>query len=126
MVPSIAARNQCFIASAVPNENGVIVDPLGRVLAESSQYGRIIFSKINLDSQIVHIDFNADRVRHMKEKYGQHVQIETASPEAVYFLSSLHPDISIDEMIEEFEIETLDEYLDRSRSVRRKCLPKSE
>jgi hypothetical protein len=29
-------------------------------------------------------------------------------------------------MIEEFEIETLDEYLDRSRSVRRKCLPKSE
>ena len=126
MVPSIASRNQCFIASAVPNENGVIVDPLGRVLAESSQYGRIIFSKINLDSQIVHIDFNADRVRRLKEKYRQHVQIETASPEAVYFLTSLHPDISIDEMIEEFEIERLDEYLDRSRSVRLQHLPKGE
>ncbi len=123
MVPSIASRNQCFIASAVPNENGVIVDPLGRVLAESSQYGRVIFSRINLDSQIVHIDFNTDRVRRLKEKYGPQVQIETASPEAVYFLSSLHPDITIDEMIEEFEIERLDEYLDRSRSVRQRQLP---
>ena len=123
-VPSIAFKNQCFIASAVPGENGVIVDPLGRLLTESSQYGRIIFAKINLDSQIVHIDFNADRVRRLKEKYHQQVKIETASPEAVYFLSSQHPKMSIDEMIEEFEIEKLDEYLDRSRSVRRQYLPK--
>jgi len=123
MVPSIATRNQCFIASAVPHENGLIVDPLGRVLAESSQYGRIIFARINLDSQIVHIDYNADRVRRLKEAYGPRVKIETASPEAVYFLSSLHPDRSIEQMIEEFEIETLDEYLDRSREVRKQNLP---
>jgi len=63
MVPAIAFRNQCFVASAVPKENGVIVDPLGRTLAESSQYGRIIFAKINLDSQIVHIDYHPDKVR---------------------------------------------------------------
>lgn len=125
-VPSAAFENQCFIASAVPNENGVIVDPLGRTLAESSQYGRIIFARINLDSQIVHIDFNAERVARLKQKYGPLVVIEAASPEAVYFLSSLHPDQSIDEMIEEFEIEILDPYLDRSRAVRAQHLPKEE
>lgn len=126
MVPSIAMRNQCFIASAVPHENGQIVDPLGRVLAESSHYGRIIFARINLDSQIVHIDYNADRVRRLKEAYGPHVKVETASPEAVYFLSSLHPNRTIEDMIEEFEIETLDEYLDRSRGVRKQTLPKED
>ena len=126
MVPSIAMRNQCFIASAVPHENGRIVDPLGRVLAESSHYGRIIFARINLDSQIVHIDYNADRVGRLKEAYGPHVTVETASPEAVYFLSSLHPDRSIEEMIHEFEIETLDEYLDRSRGVRKQNLPEED
>lgn len=124
MVPSTAFRNQCFIASAVPDENGLIVDPLGRVLAESSHYGRIIFAKINLDSRIVHIDYNADRVRRLKEKYGPRVKVETASPEAVYFLSSLDPDVSIDKMMKEFEIETLDDYLDRARGVRREHLPK--
>ncbi len=123
-VPSVAFENQCFIASAVPSENGLIVDPLGRTLAESSHYGRIIFARINLDSQIVHIDYNVDRVARLKEKYGPHVRIETASPEAVYFLSAIHPQRSIDDMIKEFEIEILDQYLDRSRAVREQQLPK--
>ena len=55
-IPALAIENQTFVASAVPDENGVIVDPLGRTLAESIAYGRIIFARINLDSQIVHID----------------------------------------------------------------------
>ncbi len=126
MVPALAMKNQCFFASAVPEEGGVIVDPLGRTLAESSRYGRIIFSRINLDSQIVHIDFNIDRVRRLKEKYGPLVKVETASPEAVYFLTSLHPDKSIGEMMREFKIDTRDAYLDRARSVRQQHLPKAE
>ncbi|NLF08331.1 MAG: carbon-nitrogen hydrolase family protein [Pirellulaceae bacterium] len=123
MVPALAMKNQCFIASAVPAENGVIVDPLGRTLAESSQYARIIFARINLDSQIVHIDSNVDRVRRMKEKYGPLVKVETASPEAVYFISSLHPEKTVRDMMREFEIETLDAYLDRARGVRLNHLP---
>jgi predicted amidohydrolase len=123
LIPAAALRNQCFIASAVPEENGVIVDPLGRTLAESSHYGRIIFAKINLDSRVVHIDYNADRVRRLKEKYGSSVKVETASPEAVYFLSSLHPEKSIQAMIEEFQIETIDAYLDRARRARLRDLP---
>ena len=77
-------------------------------------------------AEVVHIDYNADRVRRLKEKYGPQVKVETASPEAVYFLSSLHPDKSIDTMIEEFEIETLDAYLDRARRVRLQHLPAQE
>jgi hypothetical protein len=125
-VPAIALRNQCFVASAVPYENGVIVDPLGRKLAESSHYGRIIFARINLDSQIVHIDYHTDKVRAMKEKYRETVSIETASPEAVYFLSSRHPEKSIHDMMDEFAIETLDEYLDRARRARQRYLPKDQ
>ena len=37
-------------------------------IAESSDYGRIIFARINLDSRVVHIDYNADRVRRLKER----------------------------------------------------------
>ena len=125
LIPAAALRNQCFFASSVPGENGVIVDPLGRTLAESSAYGRIIFARINLASRVVHIDFNADRVRRLKEKYGPYVKVETASPEAVYFLTSLHPEQSIGAMIGEFEIETLDAYLDRARRMRLQDLPKT-
>lgn len=123
MVPAAAFRYQIFIATSTPGENSVIVDPLGRILAESSAYGRIIFAKINLDSQIVHIDYNQQKVADMKKKYKEFVSIEVASPEAVYFISSLHPDKSVEEMIKEFEVETLDEYLDRARRERMKYLP---
>ena len=107
-IPIVAYENQVFIASSTPGENSVIVDPLGRVLAESSMYGRIIFSKINLDSKIVHIDCNQQKVANLKKKYKEYVRIDVASPEAVYFLSSFHPKKSIAEMIKEFKIETLD------------------
>jgi len=125
MVKATAFRNQMFMATSTPGENSVIVDPLGRTLAESSAYGRTIFAKINLDSQIVHIDFNQQRVADMKKKYQEYVKIEVASPEAVYFISSFHPEVSIQDMIKEFEVETLDEYLDRARRERMKYLPKS-
>jgi len=123
-VNAAAIQNQCFIATAVWGENGLIADPLGRTLAESSAYGPITFARINLDSRVVHIDYNADRVRRMKEKYGPLVKVDVASPEAYYFLSSFHPEKSIGDMIQEFEIETLDAYLDRARAVRQKLLPK--
>jgi len=122
-VPALAFHNQCFIASSVPGENGVIVDPLGRTLAESSQYGPIIFARIELDARVVHIDYNNRRIPDLKKKYGELVRIETASPEAVYLLTSLHPEVSVNRMIEEFEIETLDAYLDRARAVRKEHLP---
>ena len=123
MVPAAAFQNQIFIATSTPGENSVIVDPLGRILAESSMYGRVISARVNLDSQIVHIDYNQQKVADMKKQYQQYVKIEVASPEAVYFLSSLHSGKSIQEMIREFEIGTLDEYLDRARREREKHLP---
>ncbi len=123
MVPATAFRYQYFIATSTPGENSLIVDPLGRTLAESSAHGRIIFARINLDSQIAHIDYNRQRVADMKEKYQEHVKIEVASPEAVYFISSLHPEKSVQDMIREFKIETLDKYLDRARRERMKYLP---
>jgi hypothetical protein len=65
-------------------------------------------------------------VRRLKQKYGTQVKVETASPEAVYLLSSLRPETSIQEMIKEFEIETFEGYLDRSRKARLQYLPRKD
>ncbi|MDD5521452.1 MAG: carbon-nitrogen hydrolase family protein [Kiritimatiellae bacterium] len=121
-VRSLAFENQMFIASSVPGENSVIVDPMGRVLAESSAYGKIIFAKINLDSKVVHIDYNAERVADLKKKYQESVKVEVFSPEAVYFISSHHPEKSVEDMIKEFNIEIYDAYRDRARAERKKYL----
>lgn len=121
-VPIVAYDYQMFVATSVPSENSVIVDPLGRTLAESSMYGKIIFLKINLDFEVAHIDCNIERVAAMKKKYKEFVRIDVASPEAVYLIFSQHPRKSVYEMIKEFNVETLDEYLNRARRLREKYL----
>ncbi|MBN1395636.1 MAG: carbon-nitrogen hydrolase family protein [Pirellulales bacterium] len=120
MVPSLALKNRCFIASAVWKEGGEIVDPLGRTLIESNRNAPVIFSRINLDCRVIHVDYNRDRVRRMKQKYGPLVKVDSASREALFLISSQHPEKSIDDMIREFEIEDYDAYMDRSRRERQK------
>ena len=92
-------------------ENGEIVDPLGRVWPNRASTGGSSSPKSTSTARSSTSTSTPSVLDGLKEKYGPHVNVETASPEAVYFLSSLHPDRAIDEMIEEFEIETLDEYL---------------
>ena len=78
---------------------------------------------MNLDCRVAHIDYNHRRIPDLKARYGPLVQVETFSPEAVYLLTSLHPEKRVGDMMAEFEIEPYDAYLDRARAVRKDHLP---
>ena len=112
-----------FLASATPGENSRIVDPLGRVLADSSQYGRFIWRDINLDSEVLHLDYNHEKFPEIKKKYGPEVSLEVASPEGVFLMGSRGP-FPVEDVVREFGLETLDEYLDRARMERERRLRK--
>jgi len=56
----------------------------------------------------------------MKEKYGEEVIISDPGEIGAVLLTSEHESISIDEMVKEFEITKLDDYLDNSRKYRHK------
>ncbi|MBN2346625.1 MAG: carbon-nitrogen hydrolase family protein [Candidatus Aminicenantes bacterium] len=113
-----ALRNRCYVVSAVPGKKGMLVDPLGRTLAESGRIRRIVFARVNLDCRVVHLDFNAERIRRLKRKYGRRVRIDVSSLEATCLLTSLHPKVSAGDMAAEFDIETIDAYLDRAARER--------
>ncbi len=117
-----AMRNRCYLVSSTPRENSAIVSPLGRILVESSDYERTITRTINLDCAVLHLDYNHSKFKDIRKKYGAEVEIEVASPEAIFLMTSNHPDRSVDEIIEEFELERLDKYFDRARRVREEHL----
>jgi len=117
-----AMRNRCYLASATPRENSAIVSPLGRILVESSDYERTITRTINLDCAVLHLDYNHRKFGEIRKNYGPEVEIEVASPEAIFLMTSNHPDRSVDEIIDEFELERLDDYFDRARRVRKEHL----
>ncbi len=68
-------------------------------------------------------DFNVPKVRDLCKKYGStSIFAEWMQGECLIVLDSLMPDISTDELIEEFEMETMPDYLDRARIAREQML----
>ena len=99
-----------------------IRDPLGEVVAASTNYFHYAVATINLDCRLVHLDYNWEKLRAVKKKYGSAVTIRDPGRLGSVLLTSEHETISADQMIEEFGIELLDDYLARSRNFRQKKL----
>jgi len=115
---SWAFHFRVFMVSATPTEHSRIVDPLGRVLGDSSAYGPIVTRRLNLDCAVVHIDFNHERLPRAKRDLGPSLEVVTASPEAYYLLINHDEKTTIGDLLARYEIETLDAYHARARAAR--------
>ena len=97
-----------------------IRNPLGDVLASNTNYFDYAVATVNLDCALVHLDENWGRLRAMKAKYGPKVKMTDPGRLGSVLIASEHDTISIDEMIDEFEVERLDDYFARSLAYRLK------
>ena len=69
---------------------------------------------------MAHLDYNWAKLQAMKEKYGDAVTISDPGEVGSILLTSEHETKSIDEMVKEFDITLLDDYLKESREFRTK------
>lgn len=101
----------------VPSE---IRNPQGEVIASSTNYFDFTVATINLDYCQAHLDYNWERLRKLKEKYGNDVTITDPGKLGSVLITSGHQSISAADMVKEFGIELLDDYLNRSVMFRNK------
>ena len=113
----------CYMVSAVASELGQIVDQGGRVLATST-YECLVARSINLNSRLLHMDYNWDKMDAMYRKYGSAVSFEYYTPEAVYTVASEKKGLDVDALIQEFGLEERADYWVRASQVRDKWLRK--
>lgn len=110
-----------FVSSiAISSLRSQIRNPMGKVVATTTNYFHFTVGTINLDYCLAHLDFNWAKLRALKKKYGEKVTISDPSEVGSVLLTSEHEAISIHDMVKEFEITLLDEYLDNSRAFRHK------
>lgn len=95
-----------------------IRNPLGEVIASSTNYFDFAVAKINLDRRLVHLDGNWGKLAKLKEKYGDGVAIKDPGRLGSVLVTSEDKNVTVDQMIKEFEIELLDDYFNRSREFR--------
>ena len=91
-----------------------IISPCGETIAETTNYFDYVTETVNLDCKLVHLDYNREKMATAKKKYGCGLTIKDPGLLGSVLLSSELEDINIDEIIEEFEIEILDDYMTRA------------
>lgn len=103
-----------YFVSAFGYGESTIVSPVGETVSRSSSYYSYFTRVINLDYQVVHLDYNTSKLLKLKEKYGNGVTIHDPSHLGAVLVTSEIEGISAMDMIKEFEIELLDDYFERS------------
>jgi hypothetical protein len=106
-----------FISS--PSE---IRNPLGEVVASTTNNFNYAVAQINLDRKLAHLDNNWEKLAALKKKYGKDVIITDPGNLGVVMITCESDKMTIDDMIREFNIELVDDYFNQSRNVRLKQL----
>ena len=94
-----------------------ICNPLGEIIASSTNYFHYAVASVNLDCRLVHLDYNWEKLKALKNKYGERVTISDPGKVGVVLIASEDSMVSVIQMIKEFDIELLDEYFTRSRKA---------
>ncbi|NLO73586.1 MAG: carbon-nitrogen hydrolase family protein [candidate division WS1 bacterium] len=106
-----------YLVSAVGSDLGQIVDQTGQVLKISHQ-DKVITHELNLNRRLLHMDFNWDKIDLMLEKYGSDLTFDFTAPEARFAVGCRRQGLTIDEIIQEFGLETLPQYWARVLKMR--------
>jgi predicted amidohydrolase len=110
-----------FVASICGNPSAITA-PNGRIIAQSTNYTPYCTAEINLDSKLIHLDFNVEKLQAMKKKYGAGVKIDDVGYLGSVLVSCETEEMSMEGLMEEFQITPLDDYLDSSRKKRKEAL----
>ncbi|MEN8230128.1 MAG: carbon-nitrogen hydrolase family protein [Bacteroidota bacterium] len=110
-----------FVSSiAIVSLRSEIRNPMGDVVATSTNYFDYTVSTINLDYCLAHLDYNWSKLEELKKKYGPEVTIHDPGEIGSVMITSESDQVSAKEMAKEFEITLLDDYLEDSREYRHK------
>lgn len=61
-------------------------------------------AKINFDSRAFHLEHNGQFIPAIEKRYGSKVNLVLDNPNSIFYLSSVAPDLTVDEVIEEFKL----------------------
>lgn len=128
-----ALRYGFAVVSAYSVENAVI-DHTGKYLAKQGlwtykvQQGMFpawAAADLNTDRELFHLDYNQTKIAAIREKYPRDVLIESFDPEGFLYLSSLTDRLKVEDLIKEFELDPLRDYLARAVAKREDALVKA-
>jgi len=109
---------RAHFVGAIHNSPCAVISPTGEMLASSTNYQDYVIATVNLDCRVCHYDYNGQRFREMKKKYGPKVRIADPGYLGSVLVSSETDEFTVEEVLDEFHVERLDDYFKRALAHR--------
>jgi beta-ureidopropionase len=116
-LPALALINEYYVVSSTNSGLAHIYDITGETLAASGKYQTWAGAALPLDKRLFEVDYNAPKAQQIQQKYGSRVQITWYHDSDWFTLASADPALTIQDLIAEYNLTPLDEYLSRSTKV---------
>ena len=110
-----AYKCRSFFVGSIIDKPSAILNPYGEIIASTTNYTRTASAKINLDYALCHMDYNMEKITLAKQKYGNRLSVYDPGYFGSVMLSYLDNDKTVEDVMTEFGINTLDAYLDGAR-----------
>ena len=106
-----------YLASAVQTNYARILNSMGDTLAITGAHDRIAAATIDLDVGLFHTDFNKSQLQAIRAQYGPDVTVRVYHEEGCFTLQSNRADLPVAEIIQQFQLDPLKDYLQRCRRL---------
>lgn len=111
---AMAFMTRRFVVSATWPRKCRVFDISGDVIESCGRLADFIIATIDLERRLFHWDYQGDRLDRIRNTYGRDVQIDIYHEEGWFALNSLRDDLTVDQLIREFELVTIDDYYVRT------------
>ncbi len=111
--------NHYYIVSGT-GEDARIIDMNGEVIEADGEFARWVCAPVNLEKVFLHIWPQTLKFDAIQKKYGRGIRLHINHPENFATMESLHPDIKVRDVLEEFGLPTYEEQLKEATEVQDK------
>jgi len=114
-------QNEVFIVSSVKQRPSRIYDITGKVVDESGLFRPWAHMNLPVGKRLFEIDFHVNKLRQIALKYGPRVQVDWLHQNDWATVASLDPELTVDDIIEEYELTPLVDYRVRAKEYHDKA-----
>ncbi len=114
---SFACRNASYIVASTWRPPAIVLNPLGRVIAQAPKDKEVAVVRVDLDYRILPSRFLWTRGEEIKRKYGDRVDYGWHDAEGFCLVTSRDPALPVGRLVEIEGLETLGAFLARNRAA---------
>jgi predicted amidohydrolase len=117
MLSALAWMNEYYVVSSTMTRGSRVYDITGEVMDKSGMFQPWAQATLHLSKRLFEIDFHTEKMRQLEQKYGRRVLVQWYHDEDMFTIASLDPELSVEELIREFDLLPLREYHQRCENA---------